>query len=657
MLPFLHPPTFLNRLRASASNPQHSSGSSPPAPEKPHSPLLLLGMLALTSRYIPSLVQHHAPALTTPLAVSEFYASALKHRLQHDDESEFLVPTLEKVQALLMLSVHEWGQNRKSEAYMWLGLAIRMAANLELPWVDDETTEQSDVAAAAASPDSATDDGSAPINNKRRKLDNGTAVKTSTANAVAKEVRRRTFWAVFILDRALSGGRAYPSGVSSADASRVQLPCEDRGFMFGTCQKHGTLNSAALLSTDEATNTREPGDEERILAHIVKSFEIYGAIQAWASSSSSPDETTRHNLSSALDRFVDQLPPQLEFSLQTLQIHTSTQTAPSYATLHTTIFLSRLTLDRCLLPGSPLTATHRPQTARLHAAARDLITLIAGLDDWSTPLENPFFLTAVHAAANLGLYAYHFPWLDPSGFLTACTPSDSQVAAGTGEEPRKALDFITRTKPRFGLSRRVHADLIQQHTAWSQLTEEFIQTNPAAKGVMEQRTNIIVNHDERQRLFAALAAPGPKKPSHPPQQQQQIHYREDNNHVNTLLAAAEGKTAAAAADPKERWMAVNTMQKETGFLDTLAGFAAQQGKMEEGGAGAGGSANGEDEAGVNGRVAKKEEEEEQEQEDGWMDDASNAVVAGVPVVAAGQTGGSGGGGGTWCSVGTGGEVS
>lgn len=280
LLPFLHPPTFLNRLRASAPSTT-SSGSSPPAPEKPHSPLLLLGMLALTARHISTLVTHYSPALPTPVTVSEFYANALKHRLRNDEEDDLLSPSLEKVQALLMLCVHEWGGNNREATYMWLGIAIRMSGRLGLSWVEMEEAQNT---AGSTSPELDSGDGPSV---KRRKLGNGTSLnasKPSTASAVEKEAKRRTFWSVFLLDRAFSWGRFFPSQVSSEDAGRVQLPCDERGFSFGTYRSGGWLQSERLLKPirNGGVAAAESGGEERILAQIVKAMEIFGKIQAWA---------------------------------------------------------------------------------------------------------------------------------------------------------------------------------------------------------------------------------------------------------------------------------------------------------------------------------------------------------------------------------------
>jgi hypothetical protein len=231
-------------------------------------------MLTLTARHVAPLIAHHAPALPTSIAVSEFYASALKYRLKNDDEGSLLTPALDKVQALLMLSVHEWGQMRKSDAYMWLGFAILMSGIMGLSWVDADD-------ARTPAPYSPEPEPEEPLPYKRRKLDNGNAVKAATAFTVEKEVRRRTFWAVFILDRAVSSGRYFPSMVSSIDANRVQLPSDERGFMFGADIKTGFLNSESLLHPERNCEPQQVGGGERILAHVVKAMEIWGQIQIW----------------------------------------------------------------------------------------------------------------------------------------------------------------------------------------------------------------------------------------------------------------------------------------------------------------------------------------------------------------------------------------
>ncbi|KAF8545218.1 fungal-specific transcription factor domain-containing protein [Trichophaea hybrida] len=606
-LPFLHPPTFLNRLRASTANPGSSSGNSPP-PEKPHSPLLLLGMLTLTARHVGPLVSHHAAALSTPTAVSEFYASALKYRLKNDKEGSLLAPALDKVQALLMLTVHEWGQMRKTDAYMWLGFAIRMGGALGLSWVDADDAPTS----APYSPEPEPEE---PLSYKRRKLDNGTSAKAATAYTVEKEVRRRTFWAVFILDRALSSGRYFPSMVSSIDADRVQLPSDERGFMFGADIKTGFLNSGSLLHPERNCDSQQAGGGERILAHVVKAMELWEQIQIWVETVDnahpmSPN-STYYKLSTALEAFVDSLPHQLEFSSNTLQVHFSTRSSSSYAILHVTLFLARITLERKCLPDLPFLSPcalgpidppgqqpspeeerfYSESAERFMSSSRDLITLISSLEEWNCKIESPFIISAVERAARSGLYAYSFPWMDTRGYMTGSSRIPEAEPMGTGEETRKAIEFIINLKPRWTYAKKSLTKLVEMQVCLSEHIEKFIQHDPHGRVLSDKIMKAVPNVDERGRLFAMLMPPTPK-----PEAAVVVSQGGTSSEVDILLHAVSGAVQEpVVAAGTERWMAVNTpnvsaqqpttagpKSDEGGSLDALAGFAAQQGKIGNG---------------------------------------------------------------------------
>lgn len=607
MLPFLHPPTFLNRLRASTTNATPPSGSSSPPPEMPHSPLLLLGMLALTARHIPLLVSHYAPAISTPTAVAEFYASALKYRLKGDDEDSLLIPSVDKIQALLMLSIHEWGQMRKPDAYMWLGLAIRMSSALGLAWIDAGSTE-------ACSPDTEIEQPS-----KRRKTDHGSPAKPTSAATVEREINRRTFWAVFILDRAFSAGRTFPSGISSTDADRVQLPCEERGFMFGSNLKTGFLNSDALLHARSQVDQLEMGAGERIVAHLVKAMELWAQIQIITTIPDSQPMSATSNyykFSTALDTFIDSLPHQLEFSPATLQVHFSTRSSSAYAVLHITLFLSRIALENQFLPPYPFRSTRplgpddcvqqrpTPEEARfyetsaerLYASARDMITLVSCLEEWNAVVESPFLVKALEIACRTGLYAYNFPWMDRRGYLTGVCQIPDTLALGSGEETRKGLEFVTKLKLRWACAEQVIVTLSHMQAQWAAQKEEFSRSEPHdCSALLKRISRITPNIHERNRLFGFLILPTPKLE---PANSAMIHdHVSSSSEVDALLLAAttgtEPDRVGFSSDvPRDRWMAVNTTSQQShaqgqgsdegGSLDTLAGFAAQQGKLGNG---------------------------------------------------------------------------
>jgi ribosomal protein L37AE/L43A len=120
-LPFLHAATFYERI----GNTQE--------PRSPGTQTLYLGILSLTARYIPELVAYTGypplrsprpgdPRPGEPLYASEFYARALEDRI---DAATMATPSLDTIQALLMLAFYSWGMCRGTRSWMWVGIATR----------------------------------------------------------------------------------------------------------------------------------------------------------------------------------------------------------------------------------------------------------------------------------------------------------------------------------------------------------------------------------------------------------------------------------------------------------------------------------------------------------------------------------------------------
>lgn len=120
-LSFLHKQTFFDRIRNMEESGRRSRETQ----------LFLLGMLSLTARFVPELVSYPYPSnpsrhpyLRTgdPLNASEFYAHALEVRL---DAVTMATPSLDILQALLMLGLHNWGMCRGLRSWVWVGAATR----------------------------------------------------------------------------------------------------------------------------------------------------------------------------------------------------------------------------------------------------------------------------------------------------------------------------------------------------------------------------------------------------------------------------------------------------------------------------------------------------------------------------------------------------
>lgn len=231
-MPFLHPPTFLKPLRQASAMPSQSqnfSASTNPTPGilPPLSSLLLLAFLSLTARYHPVLVAHHSPPSSNrpsiPKIASEYYAAAAKSRLAGTLGDGLGTPEIERIQALLMLALFDWGNCQGTKAWVSLGVALRYAQILGLQY-EAELDDQPMALALA-------------IKQENEALEGGQSSKhwgsaDTGDDFIECEIRRRTFWSCFIIDRYMSSGKYRPTMIYAPDV-RIQLPSSERAFLFG----------------------------------------------------------------------------------------------------------------------------------------------------------------------------------------------------------------------------------------------------------------------------------------------------------------------------------------------------------------------------------------------------------------------------------------
>ncbi|KAG9070617.1 hypothetical protein KI688_008155 [Linnemannia hyalina] len=167
-LPIIHPGTFMKQYR-----------------EGKVSPNLLNAMCAAVARF-----SNHPDVVTTPAFLAgEPFATNIRAVLVDSID----VPTVSNVQALLLLSMYEYGAARGPRAWMFGGMAVRQAQELGLNRED-----------------------SSPVFYLK-------------GDWVMRETRRRTFWACFILDIMASSSSGRPKMMDERDCE-VLLPSEDHDW-------------------------------------------------------------------------------------------------------------------------------------------------------------------------------------------------------------------------------------------------------------------------------------------------------------------------------------------------------------------------------------------------------------------------------------------
>lgn len=311
-LPFLHPPTFLKPLRQSSMQPPSTTPitaeASAAAARPPASPEFLLAFLALTGRFHPRLVAHHSPPTATrpsnPFIASEYYAAAARERLA-TGWTDNRVHDIERTQATLMIGLHEWGMCRGAQAWLTVGMAIRSAQAMGLQYemdLDDEPMSRS-MALGGEAERMGLDAG-------RKSSSNGH--KSEEDAFIQQEVRRRTFWSCYIMDRYLSSGKYRPQMLHASEL-RIQLPASERSFLFaekvrtlmlgeedhhvaGRAEVQSHRQASVMLGngdtpersmsdapTDDDEKARlEVGADEGLVSRYIKILEIYGKVVQWS---------------------------------------------------------------------------------------------------------------------------------------------------------------------------------------------------------------------------------------------------------------------------------------------------------------------------------------------------------------------------------------
>ncbi|KAJ5195306.1 Transcription factor [Penicillium cinerascens] len=406
LLPFLHPATFLGQIRqlstpAPVSIDGQDLARSVPKPD-PSASLIPLGVLALTARFHPPLVAYHSPASPghspNPLSASEYYATALRSRLAGLDGASLAVPDLARVQALLMLALHEWGMCRGKSAWVYVGMAIRLAQAMGLPFELDNEFPPRDM--SRSSPGFKSEDHFGLLRRETK--------EQTSDDIISQETKRRTFWACFILDRCLSSGKYRPRMIRVKELG-IQLP-SDNAFAFGervrtarlyepTGRRPQSFGSQGVQipsirqslggfgdeklppangtpdgkswspvsrrkdSSEDEVDRWEVGAEESVLSRVIRIIRIWGSIAKWSCAGGRRTEqyppwhpdSRFASLRMQLNEFQDSLSRNLQYSLRNTDTHIMYKTTlASYTVMHVVYFLSVIVLHRAYIPFLPL---------------------------------------------------------------------------------------------------------------------------------------------------------------------------------------------------------------------------------------------------------------------------------------------------------------
>jgi hypothetical protein len=100
---------------------------------------------------------------------------------------------------------------------------------------------------------------------------------------ITREIRRRTMWSCFILDRYMSSGRNRPH--MPIDTLEIQLPCSEEDWRFGTIGKSERLKAGGgIVKLTEHSNYGHftQVDALPVLSLYIRLVEIWGGFSKWS---------------------------------------------------------------------------------------------------------------------------------------------------------------------------------------------------------------------------------------------------------------------------------------------------------------------------------------------------------------------------------------
>ncbi|KAI2788756.1 hypothetical protein POX_e06777 [Penicillium oxalicum] len=393
----LHKPSFMRRLKA---------GTVPP--------VLILAVCAVSARFS----THPQLNSDPPFLRGENWANpAAAIALSRHDEPNITILTV-----FLLLGLHEFGTCHGGRSWSFGGQALRMAYALQL----HQELE------------------SEPLLSKG----NSASAQLSFTD---REIRRRTMWACFLMDRYNSSGSQRPP-IGNDKFLQIQLPIKETHFQMEipgpTEDLDGDVPNPVPENSGQLSN---PKDNMGVSAYIIRAIVIWGRIVDYLNlggKKKDPHPLWHPNsvymqLKRQIEDFSASLPSVLAFNYENLQIHASEKIANQFIFLHIIIHQNMLFLNQFAIPlapgGRPPRDMPKPFLSNAGRAAVEAAHHISVLFDRASayPLTVPFAGYCAYTASTVHIW----------GIFS----KNTQLEARSKESLRHTYRYLNKMKKYWGM--------------------------------------------------------------------------------------------------------------------------------------------------------------------------------------------------------------
>ena len=283
-------------------------------------PVLILAVCAVSSRF-----STHPKLNTTPAFLrGEDWAVEARNIVM----KRYEWPNITILTCLLILGLHEFGTCQGGRSWALGGQAIRMAYALQL----------------------------------HRDLDHDPSKPNGKVELsfIDREIRRRTMWACFLMDRFNSSGTDRPTFVKEMDM-KIPLPIKEKLFQLDmpgpTENLKGDVVHPVSSGSGELSNAKE---NMGVAAYMVRSIALWGRIINYLNLGGREQdcfavwqrESGFAVLLKETDAFESSLPDSLRYSKENLRAHEIEGLANQFLFLHISIQQASLFTNRFAVPGA-----------------------------------------------------------------------------------------------------------------------------------------------------------------------------------------------------------------------------------------------------------------------------------------------------------------
>ncbi len=302
----LHKPSFMRKLKAETVPP-----------------VLILAVCAISARF-----STHPQVNTEPTFMRGDMWAAPARAIVEKRHGE---PNITLLTVMVILGLHYFGTCEGGLSWSFGGQAMRMAFALQLHRELDHD----------------------PLGQKND--------KASELSFTDREIRRRTMWASFLMDRFNASGTERPP-FGDEEFLRIQLPIKESHFQMEipgpTEDLEGNLPQSVSPDTGQLTN---PKENMGVAAYVIRAVVLWGRIVKYLNLGGK--EKDKHpiwspesgftRLRENIDSFRNSMPPSIVYNTENLQIHAAERVANQFLYLHIISQQNMLFLYRFAIPVSP----------------------------------------------------------------------------------------------------------------------------------------------------------------------------------------------------------------------------------------------------------------------------------------------------------------